>query len=133
MRLTLQRGKGAYRTREEALGTTFGLSSVGGSVGGGEGAGDGDGGREGSSESEEGGSAVPEAEEVAEARAKEGLGSKKEFSRRREAGEGSVDGVEWVENQQNEGVVDQGRDIMRLACFASSRGFYRSSPHLSEL
>ena len=116
---------------------TFGLSSGGGGggggVGGGEGDGDEDGGREGSSDSEEGGSAVPEAEEVAEARAKEGLGSKKEFSRRREAGEGSVDGVEWVENQQNEGVVDQGRDIMRLACFASSRGFYRSSPHLSEL
>ena len=79
MRLTLQRAKGAYRTREGALGMTFGLSSVGGGVGGGEGDGDEDGVKEGSSESEEGGGAVPDAEEVAEVRANEGLGSKKEF------------------------------------------------------
>ena len=79
MRLTLQPGKGVYRTREEALGMTFGLSSIGGGVGGSEGDGDEDGVKEGSSESEEGGGAVPEAEEVAEVRANEGLGSKKEF------------------------------------------------------
>ena len=81
MRLTLQRAKGAYRTREGALGMTFGLSSGGGGggVGGGEGDGDEDGVKEGSSESEEGGGAVPDAEEVAEVRAHEGLGSKKEF------------------------------------------------------